>query len=155
MKCAKVSRLLLAYAARSLGHAAETEVAEHLETCARCRQELAAEERVSDGLQHVPVLTPSPSFVAQTAEEVRRVRAGTGPQDSPSGWARLILDGLVPALALTVLLIGIGFAGPRPREHRAQGQAEAILSTLPPAPLDVERLLEEGRRDRWQDESWR
>ena len=155
MNCARVSDLLYAYAAGTLAAPQAAEVAQHLRGCARCRRALAAEERISDGLQRFPVLAPSPSFVAQTAEEIGRGRAGARLRDSHNGLARLILDGLVPALGLMVLLIGIGLAGPRPREHPAQGQAEAILSTLPPPPLDVDRLLEEGRRNRWRDESWR
>jgi hypothetical protein len=95
-----------AYALGALAPAEAAAFARHLETCAVCRDELAAFELAVDAL---PLAAPQQTAPrALRRRVVRAVRAET--QVSRSPWTRLVALPR-PALAALVAIIALAFAG--------------------------------------------
>ncbi len=152
MKCAEVARLLHAYVAGSLEPSLAEEVREHLGGCARCGEEVALEQAIARGLQEFPALEPSGLFARRTLERLAQARKPAGPPAPGNGLGRLILDGLVPALAAAVLLMWLGITGPRPTLRPTHDEIQSIMATLPAPPVDADRLLREAGVEGWASE---
>lgn len=140
-----------AYALGALEPAEAEAVRAHLETCAVCRDELAAFEQVVDTL---PLSAPAHRAPAGLR---RRVLAEVDPPAKPAqpSWRRSIAASWVrPALAAAVVLIvlalvalRLGNSGPPYRQYRAQvtgqgiaqlgirsGRGELVLNGFAPPP---------------------
>jgi hypothetical protein len=118
------------YEARLMDEAAATatdaELAAHLESCAACREELAAQralqERISSGIAQMTNVNPSPAVLA-------RVRKQIAAESEPRGvrWMQWAMAGTgVAALAA----IAIWFGG---RIRLAQPAAEKIATSSGPS----------------------
>lgn len=106
-----IIELIPAYALGSLDPEETALVARHLETCARCRTELAAYEGVvADLATAVPTVAPSPDLKNRLMDRVHTAPpTTTAVSPSPTLWQRLrkILGGprWQPILALTLIVV--------------------------------------------------
>lgn len=99
---AHIFDLLPEYALESLEESEARQVAEHLAECFACRQELAAYQRVADGLLlAVPADAPSAKLKSRLMARIHRPAEKRVPQSS--GWR--IPQGWIPAGAFAGLLV--------------------------------------------------
>jgi anti-sigma factor RsiW len=110
MNCNKNKRLLSRYLDHELDQGRRRQVEEHLESCARCRQELAELGATTSRLRELSAPGPSPFLATRVMAEVRL----TGRHRRPA-WARLVTTAaavlLVAGGAFAGLRLGTGLAG--------------------------------------------
>ncbi len=71
MKCSEVRRKLSAFLDGEISNAGKKEIAEHLETCKGCQEELVAFSRVMDALGVLEGMEPPAYFITRVRQCVR------------------------------------------------------------------------------------
>ncbi|MFQ5840198.1 MAG: zf-HC2 domain-containing protein [Candidatus Methylomirabilales bacterium] len=106
MRCEEIHERLSAYLEGEIDAAARERIAEHLETCAHCRQELALLQRTVSTLQSLEEIDVPPRLTAE-------IRAGIHGQRA--AWWRQLVTRIfypvhikVPIEAMVLLLIALG-----------------------------------------------
>jgi len=119
MRCGKVERNLSAYLDRQLDLPAAKKLEAHLSGCPRCREKLAALERVETALAAFPGREPSPFLWT-------RVKAGIGTEAEPA--LRLRSGHPVRVVAAVCLFLAVILGGTvfslRKGEVRPPAQAD-------------------------------
>jgi anti-sigma factor RsiW len=133
MKCERMAELLPDYLQENLSHEQADQVGEHLETCAKCREEVA----LWRDLALIPTEQPSPMLRARFTAMLEAYKHGqseeSGAAKPHAGWAGWILSGwLRPAatFAVAILLLAGGFfAGRYATESNSRSQDIASVQT--------------------------
>jgi anti-sigma-K factor RskA len=103
MDCKRDREELGPYADGELAGEARAELESHLETCASCRAEVAAHERLAHAFAALPEVTPAGDFEARFWARVAREReAGETSWTSWFTWRRVL--GIAAATAVALLL---------------------------------------------------
>jgi anti-sigma factor RsiW len=119
MDCKRDREEIGAYVDGELTGEARTELESHLGTCAACRAEVAAQDRLADAFAALPEVTPPGDFEARFWARVARERAAAESSwASWFTWRRILGVAVATAVALLLFL-------PLP-EHLA-GDGPALL----------------------------
>src|SRR5215472_11802068 len=114
MSCSRMENKILGYVDGRLKESERLEVEKHLTTCAACRLRVNEFRAVSDLLDELPVIEPSPAFDA-------RVRALVAALPVKQSWWAAFLPAPRVAIAAAMLLIAIIWLGmkpnPQPLDH--------------------------------------
>jgi len=126
MNCERMESRILAYVDGRLKENERAEVQEHLEACAVCRLRATEFSAVSDLLDELPVIEPSPAFDV-------RVRARIAAEPAKQSWWALLWATLRPspriAFAASMLLLATVFL-----IYRGEGP---IAPVIPPEEADA------------------
>ncbi len=125
MECERCNDHLSAYADDALSGRERRQVRSHLETCRRCREDLAEIRTLSALLRATPDPEPSPSFWAETYSTVRK-RGAAPPRPAP-----LLHGGFGWGVALASVFVFLLMMPPR-RINRAP---------IPPTPVAPAELI--------------
>ena len=132
MSCERMENRILAYVDGRLKENERAEVEKHLKSCAICRVRVTEFRAVSDLLDELPMIEPSPAFDV-------RVRARIAAEPVKQSWLALLMASLRPspriAFAASLLLLATVWLGSRPVDHPAI--AEQDLPVVENADYDV------------------
>jgi len=110
MSCERMESRILAYVDGRLNESERAEVQKHLDACPVCRVRATEFSSVSDLLDELPVIEPSPAFDV-------RVRARVAAEPVKQGWWALLWTTLRPspriAFAASMLLLATVFVAYR------------------------------------------
>ena len=131
MRCRKVQRNLSSYLDRELELRAAKKLEAHLAGCPRCREKLAALERMEKALEGFPGREPSPFLWTRVQSGLRPV----GPQDRRvKAWSKPLRLVPIPArvalvsLFLAVVLVGVIFSLRKPAVRPQGARAEIAVA---------------------------
>lgn len=139
-----VSESIPAYALDILGPAEAAAIAEHLNTCTRCQEELLAYRQVADDLALAMIeIEPPPQLKARIMGQARRTSPAPSPGAQASWWEtikerlafRTPTWGMV-SLAL-ILVLGASNLFLWQRLNRIEQSAPAVLASVPLSGSDL------------------
>ena len=131
MRCDDIRELMSAHVDDCLDPAGEQHLADHLASCAHCRQELESLKRTVNLLHKLPPVTPPADLTAQIHAHIRRTRPLTFTAFFSLPQTRVAL-----AASLLIVLTTLGIRqmyATRPQP----GAAQLCLEQPQPAPPDV------------------
>jgi hypothetical protein len=139
MTCSKVEKALPLFVGRDLGPVRMSEIAEHLQTCERCRG-LQAELEVGRAFLEG---SPAPPISQADSDTLRRdvwrrIETGTGrPEVGRAGRLVLASAGILAVAFAAILILRARLELPRaPGATAAAPRAEAAVAALPAAPRE-------------------
>ncbi len=114
MNCDWVQENVTLYLYHELADDARHEVEQHMARCAKCAAELAEQRAFQTQLSALPVVEPSPSFLAASRMRLQEALESVEPHRSwyhrfvfdPAAWLRQVR--FSPALATIIFLVGFG-----------------------------------------------
>ena len=120
MDCKRDTEMLTAYVDGELGGAERAELESHLETCAGCRDAVAAQRRLAEMFAALPEVTPAGDFEARFWARIARERDA-----APGFGARLraafsLRRALVLTGAAAAALAFLAAAGARPHRQSSR-----------------------------------
>jgi len=133
MNCAQVRDALPEYAVRCLDGRTERAVKAHLEGCAGCRAELAAQNAAVELVERYGALTPPPGLFHAVRN---RIEAGDVARERPAWWsflltgpARVAATGLAATALALGLLLPTGGPGPTPSLPMVAGDGRGEVTS--------------------------
>jgi hypothetical protein len=139
MQCRDIDELLMDFLYQELDAEKTEAFRSHVDSCARCGQEIASLSRTRQALQALPEAEPSPAVTARLLHEAgkRAVRAESG---GLLGWLHRLIGPVVahPAWAAAASLILVaGVAGFLSLRGKVTGQAQEVAVESAPAAMSA------------------